>query len=80
MMAVITTVACNNSEEDVAVIIGLIGAVLGEQTTTYEVLVSFVSKPLGIDFSPEPTLAYEVSVSFLLEMRLIPFTSVFSIP
>lgn len=34
MLAVTTTVACNKSEEDVAVIIGLIGAVLGERMAT----------------------------------------------
>lgn len=29
-MAVITTVACNQSEEDLGLIVGLIGSVLGE--------------------------------------------------
>lgn len=52
MMAVITTVACNKSEEDVAVIIGLIGAVLGELTTSYTMcLIVFSARDVHISIS-----------------------------
>lgn len=34
LMAVVATVACNQTEEDVAVVVGLIGAILGEHRTS----------------------------------------------
>ncbi|CAM9685579.1 unnamed protein product [Phaeothamnion confervicola] len=76
LQAVITAIACNQSEEDVAVVIGLIGALLGS-SANYIIPAVFNLKLLARDRGPGKRAALLSEASF--NKLLIVFGAVFMV-